>query len=131
MRVTCKINSGKLLPDQLLKIGYSCNSEFSVSIGVTYETFAMSLWRAVICVLLSNNHGLPSWFPIEIFDVSDSTLPTNWLFFSSPGNHEGLQALWGYERIIVDESHYDALLERDPDALRIFYDEREIISRLD
>ncbi|MBL7498707.1 hypothetical protein [Frankia nepalensis] len=56
---------------------------------------------------------------MEMFEVVDSRLPPGWLFTSYP-NSDFLQAIWGYGELVMDEFHYDALLEREENALMIF-----------
>ncbi|WP_117215857.1 GNAT family acetyltransferase [Allorhizocola rhizosphaerae] len=79
----------------------------------------MSLYAGALMVLILDDTRLPYWYPIQLFEVADPALPNEWLF-ADYGNSEHLQAIWGYEELIREESHYDALLERDADALRIF-----------
>ncbi len=106
-----------------LRLGYTTGSEFSVVVDKEYEVFAMSLWCGAIQVLLADEYHLPNWFPLEIFELCNLKLPGDWFYAASLHNTGGLQSLWGYERLITDPSHYDGLLERDPDALRHFYEE--------
>jgi hypothetical protein len=126
MRVTCISDSGQSLSAQLLRFGYTVKSVFSVSVGKEYEVLAMSLWCGAVLLLLADEHHLPHWFPTELFSLSDPGLPAGWSFSPSLTNENGLQALWGYERLITDASHYDGLLERDPEALRFFYEEERL-----
>jgi hypothetical protein len=62
--------------------------------------------------------------------VSDGTLfaerfrhTSSMVVLPSLANEKGLQALWSYEQLINDTSHYEGLIERDPTALRHFYEE--------
>jgi hypothetical protein len=126
MRVTCKDNSGQSLSSQLYRLGYTGQSTFSVLVGKEYEAFGMSLWRGALLLLLADEHHLPNWFPLELFSLSDRRLPKDWAFSPSLNNEEGLQALWGYGRLITDMAHYDGLMERDPEALRYFYEEERL-----
>lgn len=126
MHVTCISNSGHSLSDQYLRLGYTVRSAFAVSVGKEYDVFAMSLWCGAILLLLADEHHLPSWFPMELFSLSDPRLPADWSFLPSLANEGGLQALWGYGRLITDASHYDGLVERDPEALRHFYEEERL-----
>jgi hypothetical protein len=126
MRVTCICNNGQSLSDQFLRRGYTVKSAFSVSVGKEYEVFAMSLWSGVMLLLLADEHHLPNWFPMELFSWSDASLPAGWSFVPSLANEHGLQALWGYQRLTTDASHYDGLVERDPEALRHFYEEERL-----
>lgn len=123
MRVICNSDSGRSLSKGLLALGYTPQSNFTVSIGREYRVYAMSLWQGVIFVLLKDDTGLPNWFPIPLFTVTDSRLPENWLFSSHNGDESRLRALWGYDKLVTDVAHYDLLIERDPEALKIFYEE--------
>lgn len=78
-------------------------------------------------LLLADDNHRPNWFPMCLLSVNDPRLPEDWLFkyFESEGDEEWLQALWGYERLITDVTHYEALLEREPEALRYFYEEEK------
>jgi len=123
MRVICISKTGESLSDQVIRLGYTLESNFSLSVGTEYEAFAMSLWCGVILLLLADEDHLPNWFPMELFSLSDSGIPAAWSFLPSLANEKGFQALWGYERLINDTSHYEGLIERDPTALRHFYEE--------
>ncbi|QOK94357.1 hypothetical protein HF908_23540 (plasmid) [Ralstonia pseudosolanacearum] len=107
----------------MLSLGYTPQSSFTVSVGREYRVFAMALWQGVMLLLLADDHHLPNWFPMCLFSVSDSRLPDEWSFCSTESNEGELQALWGYEQLIADTTHYDGLLEREPEALRYFYEE--------
>jgi hypothetical protein len=131
MRVNCISQNGKSLSDQFIRLGYTEQSEFSLSVGKEYEVYAMSLWCGVILLLLADEYHLPNWFPMELFSLSDPGIPADWSFLPSLANEKGLQALWGYERLITDASHYDGLVERDPVALRYFYEEECLRRRCD
>ncbi|WP_198148829.1 hypothetical protein [Luteibacter yeojuensis] len=87
----------------------------------------MLLQAETVLVLISDDDELPSWIPIELFQITDCRMDSSWLFqqFSNPG---GIRALWGYARLIQDDEHFDALVERDPGALRVFYEEKHRMS---
>jgi len=116
MRVTCISKNGESFSDHLIRAGYTANSDFALSVGKEYEVYAMSLWCGVIMLLLADEHHLPNWLPMELLSLSDSRVPADWSFLPCLANEKGLQALWGYERLITDASHYDDLIERGPTA---------------
>jgi hypothetical protein len=125
MRAKCLFNDGKSLSEKYLNLeGYTSKSSFNVAIGGEYLVFAMSLWHGVILILLADESHLPNWFPLELFSIDDRRLPANWSFVSMLESSH-LQALWGYEQLVGDPLRYDALLEREPAALREFYEEEE------
>jgi hypothetical protein len=110
-------------------LGYTDQSVLHVTVGREYFVFAISMWRGILQVLLSDDNGLPNWYPMECFSVTDEHLPDDWLFaFYGRDESADLQALWGYADLIHDDEHYDLLLERDESAMNIFV--RESASRL-
>lgn len=121
MRARCVSNNGKSLSQGWSALGYTNKSEFRLSVGKEYPVYGMALWRGHLLLLLCDENGLPNWYPTEIFDISDAEMPFGWKFayFLEPDSL--LQALWGYDELITTKGHYDALLERDEDALRIFF----------
>lgn len=126
MRAVCLDNCGRVLSDRHFAIGYTVDSAFTVSVGKEYDIFAMALWQGTLLMLVADDHHLPNWFPAELFSYSHPRLPPDWLFTASLTEASGLEALWGYERLITDPSHYDALLEREPEALTYFYEEERL-----
>ena len=127
MRVICNGNTGQSLTSRCLNLGNTRESLFPVSVGKEYYVFAISLWQGVIYLLLTDDYHLPYWFPMCLFSVNDPRLPEDWLFsfFDDEGDERGLQALWGYDQLINDATHYEALIEREPEALRYFYEEEK------
>jgi hypothetical protein len=125
MRVICNSDSGRSLSKGLLALGYTPQSNFAVSIGREYRVYAMSLWQGVIMVLLKDDTRLPNWFPIPLFTVTDSHLPENWLFSSHNGDESCSRTMWGYDKLVTDVAHYDLLIEKHPEALKIFYEEEK------
>ena len=124
MRVTCTSNLGKALPSKYFDLGYTEESVFDVSVGKEYPVFGIALWKSTLLLLLSDEYDLPNWHPIELFSVSDSRLDDSWLFAAYDRHPHEVDAVWGYERLVRDVSYWEALLERDPDALKAFFQER-------
>jgi hypothetical protein len=119
--ITCNANNGKVLSPKYLHLGYAEATKFNLSIAQEYEVFAISIWRGALFYLVSDDTHLPMWQPVELFELSDGRLSRDWLFSRKTAAENGVEALWGYERLIEDAGHYEALLERDPEALRYFY----------
>ncbi len=123
MRVVCRANVGKALAPKYFKEGYTPESVFHLAIGKDYPVFGIALWRSVVVLLLSDEDHLPNWYPVDLFTVSDAHLPNNWFFATFPGNELLVQAIWGYERLVCDTSHHDALSDREPSAMNAFFEE--------
>lgn len=71
---------------------------------------------------LSNIYGLsvlvvdggihrPYWVPIDLFEVTDQGVPSNW-GFTVVRDHPAIRALWGYSSLINDPDHHDDLINR-------------------
>jgi hypothetical protein len=123
MRITCMANLGESLPDSYLAIGYTKESIFHVKIASEYLVYGIAVYRGIVLFLLLDDVNLPNWYPADLFSIADPKIPANWLSAVYPRNMEGLNFLIGYKALIADDLHYDALLERAPEALKIFHEE--------
>ncbi|MEV5576073.1 hypothetical protein AB0L06_39085 [Spirillospora sp. NPDC052269] len=103
----------------VISAAYNPMAVADVTIGSSYPVAAISIYSGMVMVLIRDDAQLPCWYPMEMFDVVDPHLPSDWLF-ANYSDSEFLQAIWGYEELVMDESHYDALLEREDGALVIF-----------
>lgn len=126
MRVSCSANTGKALAPRYL-VGNTPESVFHVTVGRDYEVFAIAVYRGAPLLLLSDDNGLPNWYPVDLFSISDPRVSVDWLAASYPDNATGLQFLLGYGQLISDESHYDALLERSPEAMEVFRQQTSLL----
>lgn len=105
---------------------YPLSSEFDLVIGKEYIVHAQSIFRGSLYYLIDPlDDDRPSWFPAEAFSLSEKEIPRGWLFAVYPEDfHHRLGAIWGYKKLVDDPDHYDALLERDPDARQAFHAQR-------
>ncbi|GIM88106.1 hypothetical protein Sar04_48420 [Salinispora arenicola] len=117
MEVACVADTAKHLPANTL--AYNRDAAMHLTIGKSYRAGGMSVYAGSIMVLICDDSQMPNWYPMQLFEVSHSRLPGNW-HFAAYGDSSHLQALWGYRELVLDDAHYDSLLERDPEALRIF-----------
>jgi hypothetical protein len=125
LRVTCKNNTAEGLSQQYLSSsGDTSETKYAISINKEYPVFAMCVSKNNIQVLLVDENQMPSWFPVELFSITNPTLPAEWFFSAYTKEDAALQAIFGYEHIVKDAFHYKSLLERDETALRIFQKEK-------
>lgn len=126
MIIVCKANTSNALPKEYFVAfpGDSDQSTYHISIGREYRVFAMALWHSQLMVLLCDDTEYPIWYSVHFFSIRDTSLPGNWQCSINMKNEGGLQAIWGYERLVTDKFHHDALMERDAEALAFFFDER-------
>lgn len=78
----------------------------------------MPLWCNVIHVLLSDKDNLPNYFPMELFPIIDYPLPVDWIFLNVSDNDCGLQSIWGYEQLIVNDARYDEFMKINTNPIR-------------
>ncbi|OGX79262.1 MULTISPECIES: hypothetical protein [unclassified Exiguobacterium] len=118
MKVKCKEVTGVNLLPNTIKLGYSIEADFELKINDTYIVYGMSLWGGSLQYLIQVNDYNPSWFPAELFTVEKHKIPENWSFDFPLINN--VNAIWGYKELVDGSNHYDDLLEREGEALRIF-----------
>jgi hypothetical protein len=122
MQVKCSSNHGSALRDHWFFVGNTPRSEFHVTIGGKYQVFGIAFWRSTLNLLLKDDTALPNWYPLDLFEVTDPSVSPSWKFASFASEGWDLEAVLGYEDLLSPR-HYEALLERDEDALRIFANE--------
>ena len=118
MKIKCKSNQACILSDKALSVSGTSNTVFSLEIGRNYNVYSICLWEGVLKYLTIGEENLPSWYPAELFDVVDTMLPLEWYCDVKSG--ESLEGIWGYKEMVLDENHYDDLLERETGAVEIF-----------
>lgn len=103
---------------------------FHVTLASRYRVFAMSMWETALHILICDDTGKPNWWPIGLFEFDEQTVPCDWEFAlldgkaASGGDSLNTEAArWGYREMIRNPKHHDDLIERKPEALRIFFEE--------
>ncbi len=110
------------LSEKSYKLGYTEETVFHFQINKLYEVYGICIWHDTINYLLIEQEGsLPSWYPAEIFDISDPSLPSEWYFnFYGYDDISGLTAVWGYKDLVESKEHYTGLLERESQDIKTF-----------
>ena len=130
MKVKCIANKGKNLSGKVIEAGGFRVSPFGIDIGNVYIVYSMFLCRGTLqYLLLGESTDAPFWYHADFFEVVDSLLSLEWHFtFRGYDNYDKddedqnpLAAIWGYKEMILDLEHYVDLIEREPEALDIFF----------
>lgn len=107
---------------------YGAGTLFHLNVGSDYLVLGMSLWETILTVLVRDETGRPHWHPIGLFEFQDQTVPEDWEFelldgiAASGGDATNrCLAIWGYRDLVRDPEHSDKLIERDPEALEVFF----------
>jgi len=126
MKVRCVANTGKSLSQKNLDLGYKKESKFNVEIESEYIVYSMMRWGETLdYLIIGEKSEVPSWYPVELFEVVNHLLPPVYYFiFSKYKNYKGKEsqlAIWGYKEMTTSLDHYIALTEENTRALEIFF----------
>ena len=130
MRVRCVGNSAKEIFRRTALLHTNPWSGWPIDIGESYEVYGIRLRRGILHYLVVNRYqGVekkPNWCPAELFEVTNSLLPQRW-YFSFQGTENLNDAIWGYEELVLVPKHLEDLIEREEDALNIFFKRKKEI----
>lgn len=122
MKVICRANKGNALSKKALSLGNSVASEFELEIGISYIVYGICIFEDVLhYLIIGKDENFPSWYPAELFHVSDNILPIEFYFnFFGYDSEIGVSAIWGYKELVFDKQHYINLIERESEAITVF-----------
>jgi hypothetical protein len=89
-----------------------------VTKGKCYEVYAVSVYDGVALVQIIDDIGLPSWRPGWLFDVSDPSIPNDWICNVLHGH---LSLVLGPEFVAKNEDAYGEMVELDADQVDRFW----------
>lgn len=75
---------------------------------------------------LVDEWGLPNWLPYMLFEISHKELTSNW-FVNMYDKKEPIGYLFwlcGFNELCNNDDYHDALLEREPEALKIYFERK-------
>lgn len=125
MIVRCRTNKGRDLPPDYRGMYFTDETIFYVTPGKSYRVYEMALFKLCLLVFIVDDARRPDWYPMELFEVEDGSLPGNWMFALREEGEKGTQAVWGHPRLVGDPDLDYALADQDPDAQVVFW--REIV----
>ena len=135
MIARCVRNTGASLGEPVRGDCYKKESVFHVAVGAEYPVLALGMFETVLSALVCDETGKPNWLPLGLFEFEPQLLPAEWRFavFDSPAASGGdasnrWVAKWGYSELVDDPTHSDRLIERDPEALEVFFTELAKVS---
>lgn len=126
MRVLCIFSEGQDLSTKILEAIPYGDKIFFLKINEQYGVYGMTIWAGVLHYLVVDVWGRPSWFPAELFAVIDDLIPDNFHFKFY--RKYDISAVWGYKELL-DEQHYDRLIERQEKDLAIFFNNKKILDK--
>ncbi|MBN2695090.1 hypothetical protein JXR93_10530 [bacterium] len=71
---------------------------------------------------LIDENGFPSWFPNQIFEITNNELPIDWFIkINTSNDYLSYKNLIGFDELCNNEDFFYDLLERDKKVLQIYY----------
>lgn len=134
MRVKAIKNNSGSFPKKYFDAGYTSQGKFDLELGKEYTVYGINVWSDYVSYLIIPEQSeRPSWYPDQLFEITENRMPPDWCVAVFPnGEKNDLQLIVGYDEIVNSlDSHYDALIERDPEALAIFNERKSEIDSLE
>ncbi len=106
---------------------FTKRQEYCIAIGQEYIVMGlMLLKRASGMNYLVLDDGFPSWYPQVLFEIIDPELPANWFAKPLNTNETGgtITFLSGFYELCMNDDFYDALMEGEEWALKIYNDRK-------
>jgi hypothetical protein len=129
MIVRCRTAKGRELAPHYRGLYLTKDTVFHVSPGHRYRVYEMAVFNGGVILLLVDDNRQPVWYPAELFDVEDGSLPAGWHFAFRDGGDSGMQAVWGHPRLVSDPELDGLLAGHDSEAEVIFW--REVATQGD
>lgn len=126
MLILCIFNEGQELSNKTLNAISYGDTLFFLKINEQYTVYGMAIWAGVLHYLIVDIWGRPSWCPAELFEVIEDTIPD--AFHFKFYRKYDISAVWGYKELL-NEQHYDRLIERQDEDLAIFFENKKIIDK--
>ncbi len=65
----------------------------------------------------------PNWYPAGWFTLVENSIPSSWIFGynNQPESHQAW-AIWGYPELVTQPTHIASLIEREEQAILIFFE---------
>jgi hypothetical protein len=126
MKLKCICDNGENLLEGHHSIGFTSNSVFDIALNIEYIAYGACVWRGLVLYLIHDNTDNPNWYPAELFEVIDNQLSIYWKFITYNKDEYSVKAILGYPELL-EENHYNGIIERIPNELEIFYEAKAYI----
>jgi len=101
----------------------SSDPDYELEIGSEYCVYALEfMWGGIWLYIETYGRDYPHPYPIEYFEIVDSSLPDDWLF-SAPYRASS-KAIASYAEWVNDPHFYEKLLNDSPKELAVYESKR-------
>lgn len=98
---------------------YITAAQTFLSEGKQYEVHAVSVYDGVCFLLVVDDLSSPSFEPRALFDVRDSSIPSDWICNTFPTGP--VQMVMGPEFIARDVDSYDGMIDQREEQVARFW----------
>lgn len=132
MKVICKKNSAKELDLQEVKTLLRNEYDYRLILEKEYIVMGIESYKDSNCLYyLVDEGGLPNWYPYPLFTISDNALAKDWYIKIYNKKSEGdVYLLSGFYELCNNENYHDLLIERDQNALDIYFKRKAAIETI-
>ncbi|MBG9751185.1 hypothetical protein ACWGKR_27320 [Bacillus thuringiensis] len=116
MKVTCLYNTGNALS----KI---TEETFNLTIEKEYIVYGICKLQSgeLTYLILGERENMPSWYPAELFKISDALQPLEWYCAEHKQvSDTTIDYIWGYKELALDDTHALGLIERENKDMELF-----------
>ncbi|GHU72792.1 hypothetical protein FACS189413_16390 [Bacteroidia bacterium] len=126
MIVKCKQTNAKYFDLQYVTTVFSNQFDYGGRFGIEldreYIVMGIVTYNDSNCAYyLIDTYGRPDWYPNLLFDIIDNSLPNSWNVCIYNCNSLKISSLYGFKELCNNDDFYDKLIERDEDAMRIYF----------
>ncbi len=134
MRVECKYNIGKQIPENF--VGYvSLDKKIPLIIGKQYVVYALSEFYKNIwyCIYDEYCTSYPMWTPSQFFELTDNHLSRHWVFSLKKDSsttdvaQEDLRLFFGFPEWATELGFYDRLTDGEEKEVALFKTYKELM----
>jgi hypothetical protein len=128
MRVRAKYSDCKHLKESSYdEAGYSHQTVIKITKNIEYEVYAVAVFKGRISLQIINDVELPTWLPINFFELCDDVLPQGWVcnFFE-----DDPKMVMGPEFVSRDLTSYSAMVTLEPEKTKQFWERVKRLKKL-
>lgn len=125
MLVKCITQEGYLHSPNEVRKGFKQLTTYEeIEEGKSYYVYGIIHFEGGFRYLIYDDHETAYWFPSELFEIVDRTIPDNWHFKFNGQNNDPVSAIFGYQKL-MDDDHVEGLAELNQRDMDIFLLEKE------
>jgi hypothetical protein len=126
MKVQCKYNNPDKLPAEIPD-----NFNYGLVLEKEYLVMGILLADEQLWYLIDEN-GKPNYYPFQLFEIIDNKINSGWHFRIYSEEDDvypfGKMAVWGYYELCHDDKHYEDLVNRDVEAIHLYFKRKSEIN---